>query len=498
MASSEARRPDHLAKTGTTALPRSAPAEERLSAAGLLGLIDAVESDGLELHSFMLARHGRVVAEGWWHPYSADRVHMLHSVTKALTATGVGLAIHEGLFALDDRVLAYFPEKAAVSVSANLRAITVRDLLTQCSGHGQGTSGSQWRGIATSWIDEFLKIPVPHTPGTHFQYSSATSFMLSALVTRTAGVPLHDYLVPRLFAPLGITSVRWDLGPENINPGGNGASATTEDLLKLAVLHADKGMWNGRRILPESWVQAVGRGAPGRPYGLHWWALPGRPGFYAFGAFGQYAFVLPQHGVSLAITAAVPGSISRPDVGIPPLVWEHLPRILDGPDADRSPATELAERLSSLSLPIAPPALAAGCAEAIHGVRYEAAPNEPGLAAATVRFDGSTRCQLILETSAGVHAIGAGLLGHVVEGETTLPGMGLHHGYEPGRLATVAAAGWSAPDTLTVNCQYVETAFRDRFVLRFGRDHLLLERSVNVNGGATSLPSVRLRKGAAS
>ena len=225
-----------------------------------------------------------------------------------------------------------------------------------------------------------------------------------------------------------------------------------------------------------------------------WWALPRRPGFYAFGAFGQYAFVLPEHELALAITGAVPGSISRPDVGIPPLVWEHLPKILEGPDADDNPAAALTDRLSSLSLSIAPPALATGCAEAIHGVRFEAMPNEPGLIAATVCFNGSTRCQLMLETATGMHTIDAGLLGTCVESETTLPGMGLHHGYEPERLVTVAAAGWSAPDALTINCQYVETAFRDRFFLTFGSDHLILERSVNVNGGAKSLPLIRLHK----
>lgn len=479
-------------------LPRCEPAAEGLSASAIIGFLDAARAAGIELHSFMLARHGRVVAEGWWRPYAAGRVHMLHSVTKALTATGVGLAVHEGLFALDDPVLRHFPDKARDAMPQNLRAMTVRHLLTQSSGHDRGTSGSQWRGIRTSWIDEFLKIPVPHAPGTHFQYSSATSFMLSALVTRTAGLSLHDYLVPRLFAPLGMASVRWDLGPENINPGGNGASATTEDLLKLAVLHADRGRWAGRQILPEAWVAAAGQGAPGRPYGLHWWALPGRPGFYAFGAFGQYAFVLPDQGLALAITGAVPGSISRPDVGIPPLVWDHLPQILKGADADAdadaTAGRALAACLASLALSIVPgPQSASACAsEEIDGLRFKALPNEDGVISVTVRFGaGAAACQLAIETATGVHTIDADLAGDGVEGHTTLPGMGLHHGYEPARLATVAAARWTAPDTLSLNCQYVETAFRDRFDLVFSAGAVMLERSVNVNGGRTWLAPVR-------
>lgn len=472
-------------------LPRSEPGALGLSAAAISGLLDAFEANGLELHSFMLARHGHVVAEGWWRPYSAERVHMLHSVTKGLTATGVGLAVHEGLFGLDDPVLRYFPERVHARMPEHLMAMRVRDLLTQTSGHDRGTSGAVWRGIATSWIDEFMNIPVPHAPGTHFQYSSATSFMLSALVTRTSGVSLHDYLAPRLFVPLGMASVRWDVGPEGINPGGNGASATTEDLLKLTVLHAADGVWNGQRILPAGWVAAAGQGAPDRPYGLHWWALPGRPGFYAFGAFGQYGFAFPEHGLALAITAAVPGSISRPDVGIPPLVWEHLPRILAGTDADGSFSPKLRRRLSSLALSLAPQSLGMGCASEVDGLRFEAMPNEDGVRSITVRFDRAARCRLAIETATGLHTIDAGLGGTWIEGETSLPGMGLHHGYEPERLATVATAGWTAPDVLALQCQYVETAFRDRFVLTFSADALVMARSVNVNGGSTERPPVR-------
>ncbi|MBB3181874.1 hypothetical protein [Variovorax sp. Sphag1AA] len=238
-------------------------------------------------------------------------------------------------------------------------------------------------------------------------------------------------------------------------------------------------------------MEAVGQGTPERPYGLHWWALPGRPGFYAFGAFGQYAFVLPEHGLAMAITGAVPGSISRPDVGIPPIVWAHLPAILSGADADAGSAAALLERTSALALAIAPPASDTGCADRIDGTRFDALPNEDGIRSITLRFRGAKHCRLAIETVTVVHTIDAGLNGDWIEGETSLPGMGLHHGYEPERLSTVAAAGWTAPQTLTLNCQYVETAFRDRFELTFADDALVFSRSVNVNGGRTTLAPIR-------
>ena len=472
------------------ALVRTTPGAQGLSAAGILDLLRAMDADGLELHSFMLASHGQVVAEGWWHPYTQERVHMLHSVTKAFTATGVGLAVHEGLFGLDDAVLDYFPERFRPETPAHLRKMRVIDLLTQTSGHDHGTSGSVWRGISTSWIDEFMKIPVPHKPGTRFQYSSATSFMLSALVTRTSGVSLHDYLAPRLFAPLGMRSVKWDVGPEGINPGGNGASAVTEDLLKLTVLHAADGVWNGQRILPEGWVTAAGEGAADRPYGLHWWALPGRPGFYAFGAFGQYGFVLPELGLALATTAAVRGSISRPDVGIPPLVWQYLPQIAAGADPHNRSEEQLRDYLSSRKLsPVrktTPQLAAAG----VNGLRFMAEPNEDDIKSIVLEIE-PTCCRLVLEVGDRKHWISASLDGEWLQSRTTLPGAGLHHGYERAELVTAASGGWSNANEFTLQCQYVETAFRDTFVLRFEVTALTLERSVNVNGAGMHRPLVR-------
>ena len=91
-------------------LVRSTPLEQGVAPGAVLTFVDAVETAGLELHSFMVLRHAAVVAEGWWAPYSADRRHELFSLSKAFTATAVGLARAQGLLALDDPVLGYFPD----------------------------------------------------------------------------------------------------------------------------------------------------------------------------------------------------------------------------------------------------------------------------------------------------------------------------------------------------------------------------------------------------
>ncbi|HEX8416262.1 MAG TPA: serine hydrolase domain-containing protein, partial [Methylobacterium sp.] len=133
-------------------LLRSMPEEQGVSSAAILAFLAEVEAAGLELHGMMLMRNRHVVAEGWWWPYRADRVHITHSLTKSVTGCAVGLAIDEGRFGLDDKVAGFFPEYLPAGASANQRAMTVRDLLTMQTGHVVETSGSVWRPIETSWV----------------------------------------------------------------------------------------------------------------------------------------------------------------------------------------------------------------------------------------------------------------------------------------------------------------------------------------------------------
>jgi len=172
-------------------LARAAPETRGVAPAAIQAFLDDAARLGVELNSFMIWRGGAVIAEGSWWPYGPARRHMMHSATKSFLSAGVGLALSEGRFALEDRVVSFFPDELPTAVSANLARMTVEDLLTQTSGHAQGASGSIWRGIATSWIAEFFKIPVVYAPGSTFKYTSANSFMLSAILSRTTGQTAH-------------------------------------------------------------------------------------------------------------------------------------------------------------------------------------------------------------------------------------------------------------------------------------------------------------------
>lgn len=493
-------------------LPRAAPTTKGVDPRGVSAFLDAAAATPLELHGFMLYRRGAVVAEGWWAPYRADRPHMLHSLVKSVTGTGVGLALDAGLLSLDDRVVDFFTEELPRPVDERLAAMTVRHLLTMATGHRTGLSGGEWRRITTSWVREFFKEPLVEPPGQRFIYSSATSYMLSAIVQKVTGQTLHDYMTPRLFEPLGLGPMAWDKCPNGINTGGNGISCTTADLIKFGALHLNGGVWNGRRLLSADWIAMATRpsftnvslgvfdGRRYRPatkddppsaqhiregYGYQWWTGPGGA-YYAAGLFGQYAYVLPQQQAVIALTAAVGSSHHR----LPELIWRHLvPAMTDTVPADAAGAERaVATRLAGLQLLPTAPYRDSPRAATISGRVFRMAPNEDQVSAVSLTFaDG--RCSVAIEDHRGRHTVVAGL-GTPIESDTTVTGNRLHHEYQPDRMRVVASGTWDDPDSFRMTWTFVETAFRDTVVCRFGDGTMTLDRSVNVNSSATDRPTL--------
>jgi CubicO group peptidase (beta-lactamase class C family) len=129
-----------LASMSIGALPRSSPESQGVDPAGILAFLDSLESaPDIEMHSLMIIRHGRVVAEGWWSPYAPEQVHLLYSLSKSFTSTAAAFAVAEGLLNLDATVLSYFPELDSEIVDRRSRSMLVRHVAAMASGHLEET-----------------------------------------------------------------------------------------------------------------------------------------------------------------------------------------------------------------------------------------------------------------------------------------------------------------------------------------------------------------------
>jgi len=313
-------------------LPRSKPEAQGVSSAKIREFIETADRQVDSMHSFMLVRHGHVVAEAWWAPESADKPHVLWSLSKSFTSTAVGLAVEEGKLSIDERVLKFFPEDAPAKPSNNLKAMRIRDLLTMNAGHQNELN---WRE-ADHWAKAFLAHPVPHKPGTHFRYNTPATYMLSAIVQKVTGETVLDYLTPRLFEPLGIQKPKWDTSPQGISIGGYGLYLRTEDIAKFGQLYLQKGQWNGKQLIPAEWIEQatskqVSNGSdPTRDwdqgYGFQFWRCR-HNAYRGDGKDGQFCIVLPDHDAVIAITAN-----TRDMQGELNIVWDKLlPAFQDQP-----------------------------------------------------------------------------------------------------------------------------------------------------------------------
>ena len=305
-------------------LPRSSPEAQGVSSSAVLAFVEAADQNIDSMNSFMLVRHGHVVAEGWWAPYEAESPHSLYSLSKSFTSTAVGLAIAEGKLSLDDEVLKFFPDDAPAEPSNNLKAMRVSDLLRMSTG--QQTEPR--RTPDQPWTKTFLAQPVPFKPGTHFLYNTSATYMLSAIVQKATGQTVLDYLKPRLFEPLGIEHPTWETSPQGISAGGYGLSIRTEDIAKFGQLYLQKGKWHGKQLVPAAWVEAAtarqtSNGSNPKSdwdqgYGYQFWRC--RHGAYrGDGAFGQFCIVLPEQDAVIAITSGV-----KDMQAVLNLVWDKL------------------------------------------------------------------------------------------------------------------------------------------------------------------------------
>lgn len=302
----------------------------------------AVHKESQDIHSMMIVQHGKVVAEQWQSEGSPDKSHIMNSVSKTFTATAIGFAVSEGRLKVTDKVISFFPEQLPAVISDNLRELEIRHLLTMSTGQIQEPPRSNDPDNGKTWVTTFFETPIVHKPGSVFAYNSVATYMLSAIIQKVTGEKLTDYLYPRLFRPLGITGVEWLESPQGINTGGWGLFVKTEDMAKLGQLILQKGKWNGKQLLPESWIaEATSSQIASLPagmteekvkeskmssktsdwlqgYGYQMWRCR-HNAVRADGARGQFIIILPDKDAIIAITANQ--NDMQAEIN---LVWKHI------------------------------------------------------------------------------------------------------------------------------------------------------------------------------
>lgn len=479
-------------------LPRSTPERQGISSSDILAFVEAADREIDQMHSFMLVRHGQVVAEGWWGPYDARTPHVLYSLSKSFTSTAVGLAVSEGKLSLDDEVLKFFPEDAPAEPSINLRAMRVRDLLRMSAGNQTEAPILSWDGQDAAmrdatWVKRFLAHPVPFKPGTHFLYNSPATYMLSAIVQKTTGMTVLDYLRPRLFEPLGFESPTWVASPQGVTAGAYGLSVRTEELARFGQLYLRKGVWNGRQLVPAAWVeeatarQTSNGSAPtsdwDQGYGYQFWRS--RHGFRGDGAFGQYCLVLPEFDAVVAITSGV-----RDMQRVMSLVWDKLlpamkaARLHEDADARH----RLESKLAGLVVRFPSGTRTGSLASKVSGRWYEFPENDRGIRALSLDFDSNSPA-LVVRTAEGETRTPIGFESWAKSRGGFANNLDRALGV-PTQPLIAASGAWSADDTFNVKLVLYETPYYSMLTFRFEGDRLMLDSEHNVSFGPRKLPQL--------
>lgn len=335
-------------------LPRARPTDVGVDPRGVHAFLDGVARRGITLHGLRLVRHGRVFAEASWTPHRPEHAPLVYSLSKTFCSAAVGIAVADGSFGYDDRLVDLFGDvvDAAGPVASRIR---VRDCLAMATGHTRDDlfaprlarlPGRQpWRTA--------LAVEPEGAPGATFCYNQFATWTLAEVVRHATGRTVHELLVDRVFGRLGITGTSWDADPAGRLMGFTGLHIPIEGLARFVQLLLDDGVADGERLLPVEWVarhrhrHVDTAGWTDNPdwaqgYGWQVW-LDTRGGYRGDGAFGQFGVVMPAQDAVVVITAST--------VRMQEVLDEVWASLLPAFDRDGDGDDALAERLASAALP---------------------------------------------------------------------------------------------------------------------------------------------------
>lgn len=300
----------------------STPEQQGMDSALLVQMLETIARDEMRLHSLIVLRHGTIVTEDYFSVFRQGVRHHLYSATKSFTSALVGIAIAEGAIAgVQERLVDLLPEVDTLTSDPRWEAVTLEDLLTMTSGIDWPESATSYRSSRNilmqmitnrNWVEFILRRPMVAEPGSRFNYSTADSHLLSAILDRATGTDARTFAGTHLLEPIGASGATWRADPQGITFGGGGIWLTPRDMARFGYLYLNRGRWGDRQIVPAEWVEAsttaqTSACCVASYYGYQWWVL-GNGGYAAVGYRGQRIFVYPRLDLVVVVTAGLADS----------------------------------------------------------------------------------------------------------------------------------------------------------------------------------------------
>ena len=290
----------------------STPEKQGIDSGKLVEMMQEIQKKGEHFDSISIVRNGYLVTEAYFFPFEKGLKHIIHSSTKSITSALVGIAIDKGYIkSIDQPVIEFFPDKPFANMDDNKRAMTLKHLLMMAPGvNCRDSYKDRWVGLwkmkqSDDWVQYFLDLPMSEAPGEKYEYCNGASFTLGAIIQEVTAMKLINFANQNLFEPLGISDVTWKENPQGINIGWGEIWLNPLDMAKFGLLYLNKGQWNGKQVVSESWVDISTQGYIKEElfdqYGFQW-RIDHTGHYMAVGWGGQYIIVIPKTNMVVVFT----------------------------------------------------------------------------------------------------------------------------------------------------------------------------------------------------
>ena len=376
--------------------PCAVPEDVGVPSRAICHFIKKLEKYQIPMHSILMARHGKLITEGYYAPYDADTLHRMFSVSKSFTSAAIGLMAEEGRISLDDPVIQYFPDKLPHQIHPWIARMTIRDMLKMQTCH----TGTTYKlHPERDWVESFFITEPSHQPGTVFNYDTSSSHTLCALVERLAEKPMLDYLRDRFLTHAGFSTQAYMIkDPFGISMGGSGLMATPKDLLLFALIIMNNGNLGGTQLLPDWYIrEAVSQQADTlmngaareecQGYGYQFWRIS-QDGFACYGMGGQLAICLPGYDFICVTTGDTQGIQGGNQTIYNTLYEEVLPYLTESTlPADPGEQQKLKGLLRQLSIKPLDGNSTSSLMSEIQGLSFQLQKNSSGFTSLLLEFD---------------------------------------------------------------------------------------------------------------